>query len=276
MIINLMFIKFSLLLFLLLLTSHFCFSQNENTQVIESTPHNYQYYTVEAEQAKALYENELLNNYAFLNGREYKLYDVRRKTSPLFGASLGLVGTIFVEGESYPDVILVYDIYKDKLVYITPSRIFKDCNFIEINQTIVDSFFVEVKKSSRLSNNYFNKQYRFTKINLPENSDITLKDGYYEVVNCGEMKLFVQHKAILVSSQDADAMENGIYKYIHTLNKILFLNGNYYKINKKRKFIKLFPDKQKAVSKKLSSFAMRFDLLNKEQLVETLQFINSI
>ena len=258
------------------LTSLFCFSQSENIQEIESTPHNYRYYTVEAEQAKALYKNELLNNYVFLNGREYKLYDVRRETSPLFVASLGLEGTIFVDGEAYPDVILVYDIYKDRLVYITPSRIFNNCNFIEINQTIVDSFFVEVKKSSRLSNNYFNKQYRFTKINFPENSNITMKDGYYEVVYCGEMKLFVQHKAFLVSDQSANAMQNGLYKYVHVLNKTLFLNGNYYKINKKRKFVKLFPDKRKAINKKLSSFAIRFDSLNKEQLVETLEFINSI
>ena len=271
-----MLIRLCLLLFLLSLTSLFCFSQNDSIQRIESVPHNNRYYSVGAEQAKVLYKNELLKNYVFLNGREYKLYDVRRKTSPLFGASLGLVGTIFVDGELYPDVVLIYDIYKDKLVYITPYRIFKDCNFIEINQTIVDSFFVEVKKASGLGSVSFGKQYRFTKINFPENSNLTLKDGYYEVTDCGEMKLFVQHKAILISDQSADAMENGIYKYIHTLNKILFFNGNYYEINKKRKFVKLFPDKLKAINKKLSSFAIRFDLLNKEQLVETLQFINSI
>jgi hypothetical protein len=271
-----MFIKFSLLFFLLSLSSLFCFSQNDSIQKIESIPYNNRYYSVGTEQAKALYKNELLSNYVFLNGREYKLYHVRRETSPLFGSSLGLEGTIFVDGESYPDVVLIYDIFIDKLVYITPSRIFKDCNFIEINQTIVDSFFVEVKKASGFSNVSFNKQYHFVKINFPGNSNITMKDGYYEVADCGEMKLFVQHKAIQVSNQGADAMQNGLYKYVHILNKTLYLNGNYYEINKKRKFIKLFPDKRKAINKKLKSFALRFDMLNKEQLVETLQFINSI
>ncbi len=271
-----MFIKFSLLFLLLILASHFCFSQNDSIQRIESIPHNNRYYSVEAEQAKVLYKNELLSNYVFLNGREYKLYHVARETSPLFNSSLGLEGTIFVDGESYQDVFLIYDVFKDALVYITPSRIFKDCNFIEINETIVDSFFVEVNKSSGLNNISFNKQYHFTKINFPEKNNIAMADGYYEVAYCGEMQLFIQHQAVQVNNQNADAIQNGIIKYIHRLNKTLYLNGSYYKINKKRKFIKLFPDKRKAINTKLKSFALPFDLLNQGQLVEILHFINSI
>ena len=258
------------------LSSLFCSSQNDSIQRTESITHNNRYYSVGAEQAKALYKNELLSNYVFLNGREYKMYDIGRETSPLFGSSIGLEGTIFVDGESYRDVVLVYDIYKDKLAYITPSQIFRDCNFIELNRANIDSFYVEIIKLPVPSTVSINKQYHFTKINFPKNSNIAMQDGYYDVADCGEMKLFVQHKAIQVSNQGADAMQNGLYKYVHILNKTLFLNGNYYEINKKRKFIKLFPDHRKAINKKMKSFALRFDLLSKEQLIEILQYINSI
>ena len=103
-----------------------------------------------------------------------------------------------------------------------------------------------------------------------------MPDGYYEVAYCGEMQLLIRHQAMQVNNQSADAIQNGIIKYIHRLNKTLYLNGNYYDINKKRKFIKLFPDNRKAINTKLKSFGLRFDLLSREQLVEILQLINSI
>ncbi len=271
-----MFIKFLALLFLLSLPSLFCFSQNNTIQEIVSVSNNNRFYTVGVEKAKILYRKELLNKYAFLNGREYKLYHVARKTSPLFNSSFGLEGTIFVDGESYPDVTLAYDIFKDALIFITPTRIFNNCNFIELNQTLVDSFFVDVETPSIISTVSYKKQYHFTKINFPEKNNISMTDGYYEVAYCGKMQLLIQHQAIQVNNQSADAIQNGIIKYIHRLNKTLYLNGTYYEINKKRKFIKLFPDKRKAINTKLKSFALRFELLNREQVVEILQLINSI
>ena len=154
-----MFIKFSLLLFLLSLTSLFCFSQNGSIQETEPVSHNNRFYSVGVEQAKVLYKKELLNNYSFLNGREYKLYHVARETSPMFNSSLGLGGTVFVEGESYPNVTLAYDIFKDALIFITPARIFNNCNFIELNQTLVDSFFVDAEKPSTISAAGYKKQF---------------------------------------------------------------------------------------------------------------------
>lgn len=269
-------IKFLTLLFLLSLPSLFCFSQTDTIQEVESVSNNNRFYTVGEEKAKVLYRKEFLDKYAFLNGREYKLYHVARKTSPLFNSSFGLDGTVFVNGESYPDVILAYDIFKDALIFITPTRIFNNCNFIELNQLLVDSFFVHVETPSINSTVSHKKNYHFTKISFPEKNNLSMTDGYYEVAYCGEIQLFIHHQAIQVNNQNSDAIQNGIIKYVHRLNKTLYLNGNYYEINKKRKFIKLFPDKRKAIKSKLKSFALRFELLNNEQLIEILQFINSI
>ncbi len=268
--------KFLLLLFLLSIFSRFCYSQNNSISKTESVSHNNRYYAVDAQKAKELYKDELLNNYVFLNGREYKLYDIALETSPLFGSSFGQQGVIFTDGEAFENVMLAYDIYKDKLIYITSTQLFKDCNFIEINQATVDSFFVEVEIVSKLNGTIINKQFHFIKVNFPENNNTKIQDGYYEVAEIGEMKLYIQHRAIQISNQGAEAIQGGLYRYNHILNKTLFINGNYYRINKKNKFLKLFPDKRKAINKMVKVFELRFDLLDKEQMVQILQFINSI
>jgi hypothetical protein len=268
--------KLLLLLFLLPLISLFCYAQNNSIPEIEPVSHNNRYYAFGTKDAKTLYKKELLNNYAFLNGREYKLYDIALGTSPLFASSFGLEGTIFVEGESFENVMLAYDIYKDKLIYITSSQLFKDCNFIEINSAIVDSFFLKTEVSSELHNIVKKKQFHFIKVNFPKNIGNKMQNGYYEVAEIGEMKVYIQHKAIQISNQGAEAMQAGLYKYNHILNKTLCINGTYYEINKKNKFLKLFPDKRKEINKMIKVFELRFNLLDKEQMVKILQFINSI
>jgi len=265
--------KLLLLLFLLSLFSRFCYAQNNSVTEIKPVSYNNRYYTVDAESAKALYKKELLNNYSFLNGREYKLYDITLKTSPLFGSTFYL-GSVFVDGEVFKDVMLGYDIYKDKLVYITPSQVFKNCNFIELSSATIDSFFIEREIVSKLNGTIKNKQFHFIKENFPKNSN--MQDGYYEVAEIGEMKLYIQHYAVQINNQGAEAMQADLYKYNHFLNKTLCINETFYKINKKKKFLKLFPGKRKEVKKIIRIFELRFNLLDKEQMVQILQFINSI
>ncbi|GEM_PF-5052742 len=270
-------IKFLLLLFNMSLFSLFCFSQNNVQYKTEPVSHNNRFYSISKKQATELYKNKLENNYTFLNGKEYKLYDITKETNPLFHSSFGLNGTVFVNGETYKNLKLAYDIYKDKLIYITPVQLFENYNFFELNQATIDSFYIEVKETDKIHGISGTKQYCFSKVDFSENENSGMKDGYYEVAKVGNTKLFVQHKALRTTSQGADGvMQQSLYRYYHVLNKTLLINGTYYEINKKRKFIKLFPDKRKAINRKLRKFELKFELLNKEQMVELLRVINSI
>ncbi len=271
-----MFIKFSLLLLLFQLFPLFCFSQNGFGPMARSVSFDNRSYAFTAEQAKAIYKKEIIHKYEFLDGREYKMYDVTGSGSPQFNSSIGILGTVFFEGEAYPGCILSYDIYKDKLVYVAQSLIFGNCNFIEINMAKVDSFYLEVKTSPKESTAATYKQFRFVKIDFPDDGSSTLKTGYFEVANVGAIQLLIQHKAIMVSNQGVDALQSGLYKYEHILKKTICINGSCYEIDKKKKLVKLFPNKRKAINKKLSSYPFAYKNFKKEQLVEILQFINSI
>lgn len=240
--------------------SLFCFSQNEKN------------YTVDAEQATEIYNKEFYNKYRFLFGKEYKLYHVALETSPLFDASLTLEGTVFSNGESYP-AMLAYDIFKDEIVFV--SELFKDCNFIRINKSVVDSFSLITKPSSKSPLQLKReKTYHFVKVDFPEKTNIPLNDGYYEVTTIGDKKLLIQHKAIQNNNEGEEAIVHGIFRYDYIQNKILYVNGNYYDIDKKRKLIKLFPRYKKSINKKLSIYATRYDMLSKSQLIEVIQLTN--
>lgn len=257
-----MFNRFSLAFCMLLLIPFFCLSQNNRI------------YTVSKDTAIEIYKNKLHKKYDFLNGKEYKLYHVNLGTSPLFDSSFGMEGTIFTKGEIYSDLILAYDIYKDELVCVTDLF---EGKFISINRALIDSFTITRKTVSRIGNYTFkDKHFQLIKIERQGNDDMGLEDGFYEVAHVGDKTLFIHHEALLKNNQGEEAIINGILKYEYTQKKILYLNGNYFEIDSKRKFVKLFPEHKKAINKKLVSFGLRFEFLSKKQLIETLQITNTI
>ena len=253
----------------------FCASQNNNVEKIKPVEQDNRMYSVDMKSARNLYDDKFYEKHIFLNGKEYKPYHFRLNTSPLFDASFGMEGTIFVNGESYSDIMLAYDIHKDQLIYVT--SLFRNHNYICMNRALVDSFII-VKKETTMLNDYKlpQKHYHFKRIDFPTNCNMEMQDGYFETATSGNMLLLIHHEAILANNEGAEAVINGIFKYNYSQKKILKINESYYDITSKRKFVGLFKDKRKTINKKLNSFGVRYALLNKEQLVETLQLINSI
>lgn len=249
-----------ILLPVFLFLSLFCVSQNDRN------------YAVDDEQAKEIYSREFYNDYGFLFGREYKLYHVALETSPMFDASLALEGTIYSNGESY-SAMLAYDICKDEIVFV--SGLFKDFNFIRINKSVVDSFSLITNPSSKSPLKLKQEEtYHFVKVDFKGKTNIPLNDGYYEVTNIGDKQLLIHHEAIQNNNEGEEAIVHGIFRYDYVQNKILFVNGKYYEINKKRKLIKLFPRYKKSINRKLQRYATRYDLLGKNQLIEIIQLTN--
>ncbi len=257
-----MFKPFSPVFSLLLLIPFFCFAQNNRE------------YTVNSDQAIEMYKNKLYKEYDFLNGKEYKLYHVNLETSPLFDASFGMEGTIYASGETYSDLILVYDIYKDELVCV--PDLFEG-KLISINPTFVDSFSITRKTTDKIGNYTFKDQhFQFKKIDFPKNENGVLHSGYFEVTQIGDKTLLIHHEALQKNNQGEEAIIHGIVNYEYAQKKILYFDGKYYEIDSKRKFVKLFPEHKKAINKKLMSFGLRFNFLSKKQLIEIIQITNTI
>lgn len=224
-------------------------------------------YALSADKAKELYHQQFSDPNGFLYGKEYILYHYGLETSPLFNASLGMEGKVYSNGESYP-AMLAYDIYKDELILLTEA--FPEYNFIALNSTAVDSFSLQVQPSSKspLKLNR-EKEYHFLKIDLPDS--LNIKDGYYEVAGKDSLKIFVHHEAIQGNNEGEEAVIHGIFRYDYIQKKTLSLDGTYYELDSKRKFVNLFPEHKKIVNKKLRSFSTRFEDLSARQLLETVQ-----
>ncbi|MEN8117773.1 MAG: hypothetical protein ABFS16_12380 [Bacteroidota bacterium] len=264
--------RFLGLFILLIISSQICYSQIVNSTDKLSAPQIDGQYAVSEERAKEIYNDKLHHTYDFLNGKEYKLYHVNLETSPLFDASLGMEGTVYIDGEKYTDLMLIYDIYKDELVSVTGH--FTGHNFISFNQSRIDSFALVRKNTASINDYRFkSREVHFKKVDFPENINIEMQDGYYEVIEHGGKQIFIHHEAILSHNEGEEAIISGIFRYDYKQKRTLYMNGNYYDINSKRKFVKLFPEHRKAINKKLQSFSTRFDLINKERLLETLKLI---
>lgn len=228
-------------------------------------------YALDTNQAIEQYNKVLYDPNGFLFGKEYKLYHYGLETSPLFNASLGMEGTVYSNGESY-QATLAYDIYNDELILLT--EVFPEYNFIELNPTVIDSFALQVKPSTKSPIKINReKEYVFHKVDLPDSADI--KDGYYEVAGRAQLKIFIHHEAIQGNNEGEDAIIHGIFKYDYMQKKTLFRNGTYYDITSKRKFVGLFLEQKKIVNKKLRSFSTRFEELSARQLLETVELATS-
>ncbi len=227
-------------------------------------------YAMSSTLAKEIYQQFLFDPNGFLFGKEYQLYHYGLETSPLFNASLGMEGTIYSKGESYP-AMLAYDIYKDELILLT--EVFPEYNFISLNSTVVDSFALQVKPYSKSPVKLNReKEYRFQKVDLSDN--MKMKDGYYEVAGNDQLKIFIHHEAIQGNNEGEDAIIHGIFKYDYIQKKTLYMLGTYFEIDSKRKFVGLFPEQKKIMNKKLRSFSTRFEELTARQLLETVELIS--
>jgi hypothetical protein len=219
------------------------------------------------------YNSVLKRDFGFLVGKTYDLYHYGLETSPLFNATLGMEGTVFAGGDAYP-ATLMYDIYKDELVMLT--EIFPDCNFISLNKEVIDSFKVvakpDAKSPLKLSGD---KEYVFVNVDFPDDTGVPLNDGFYEITKLGENAVFVQHQAIQGNNEGQEAIIQGIYRYDYVQNKTLFLNGKYYQLSSKRKFLKEFPGHKKDLAKKLRSYQKSFEDITALQVLETVQMIKN-
>lgn len=231
-------------------------------------------YSVDFSRAKEIYSKKLYNDYKFLSGKEYKIYHSTLETSPMFDASYGMEGMVYSNGETYSGM-LAYDICKDELIFV--SELFKDCSFISLNPAVVDSFKLVVRSTAKSPlKMYRQKEYLFIRVDFPDNLNIPLKDGYCEISEIGDKKLFIRHETIQNNNEGEEAIVHGIFRYDYMQDKILYMNGNYYDINSKKKLLKLFPDKRKVLNKKINSFSINYNSISKKQLTEVIQITNSI
>lgn len=140
------------------------------------------------------------------------------------------LGKLSYEGQTYYDVKLKYDIYRDILVLNPPGE--SELIGIHLNKEKVDSFTLLNKSFIKINK----EQYNFPSFNT----------GYYEVSKYTEDIIFYikNQKGVIKKVVDED------YYYYFTDNNSYFLDykKTLYRVNKKSDLIEIFPNQKKQIN----------------------------
>jgi len=131
--------------------------------------------------------------------------------------------------------------------------------YITINKTAIDSFSITI-------NSY---TYNIKNLHFPEDTKAGMKDGFYETHRCGNSLFLIKHRATVTKLQ-------GYPEYKYDPIKYLLKNENYYRINSRGDFLRLYPENKKAVKRKIKSYIVPYRTLRDHQIIEILQFAESL
>jgi hypothetical protein len=179
--------------------------------------------------AKSFYEKSMGIQSLLYNGGSPKQYNSQVDLLPFYLPDWEN-GWVYYDRELYTDVPLMYDLVSDKLI---------------VNQVIssADIELVSMKVSK------FNIQGH-TFVHLGNGSDISLQDGFYELLYDGNIKVFSKRKKTI-----EERIEDGriVYNVESSDRYFIYKDGVYTPVNKKPSVLKALGDREKelkAYSKK--------------------------
>ncbi|MBI9062964.1 MAG: hypothetical protein JEZ14_13355 [Marinilabiliaceae bacterium] len=216
---------------------------------------NYKRYA--SDTIERIYQNAMIKELSYVNGREYKQYHYTHGSNPYLKSKNG-VGIVYINGVSFEEKVLRYDIYQDRLVLI-PLELNLTGNFIELEKSKIDSFDITID----------NELFRLVNIRIADDIVQEFKSGYYEIPYSGKYRLLIKHGVALRKREGCD-----IYLY----NKVFYLykEGGYHQIKFKRAFLALFARSKKQLKKKCRSIGIPYKKMSVEQKVELIKYAESL
>ena len=212
---------------------------------------------ISSDSAKQLYQSSINKDLAYINGREYKPYHHPRHDNPYLHSQIG-TGTIYYNGKAYSKKMIMYDMYKDKLVVNPNVSLFSNV-YIEVKKADVDSFTIKFEKF----------KYTLSKIQLNKNI-ASSNDGYYEILyRSNTLELLKKHRAIY---QEKESIPTYVYKTRHYLK-----SGNkIHDISSKKKFLNLFPEQKKPLKKHIKSINAPFKKFSKSDFIALIKYAETL
>lgn len=206
---------------------------------------------------KDYYYSKTYKPLAYINGKEYKQYHHYQQSSPYFMSSHG-VGNIYINGNKYSNLNIIYDTYIDEIITI-PTEFASKNVLININKLNIDSVDILVN----------GKSYTLTNIKNISSISKELTNGFYEIVYSKKYRLLYQYTSL-------QTKQDGLIVYKHEINKYLFVKGHYYEINSKRKFFSIFPEHKKSLKKRFRELKEVYKNLNTSQMIDLVKHSESL
>lgn len=207
-----------------------------------------------------LYQSVMSQSNEILNGREYKIYFYPQVSSPLIPENPQPTGSIVIQKKKYENIMLLYDTYKDLVVYYDPNnQINNSICPIVINKYLIDEFSLQLPSD----------QLTFKYLEFPGDLHGKLTSGFYEIVYDADCKFFIKHTSSL-------AIKEGRYTYPYQTERYIENGGTYYRIKGKKSFLKAFADKSIEVKRYIRNSKIPVRSAKKDQIENILKYYTSL
>lgn len=225
--------------------------------------------TVDTSQAKVnpsnaavkVYDRFVNTNSRLYTGMEYKeefdqAYTDASFGSPYFRSRQWLSGSVQYDGEYYGNLLLLYNVLRDKIVTEYPP----DRSRLELVAEKVQRFTIDGHTFDRIESD----------------SSQQLAAGFYELLCDGGVKLYAKHKKKMqrVATQ-ANAVKLYANSFSDQTSYLIFKESRFYPVKNKSSLLQVFEKEKPVVSDMIIKNRIRFKRNKMEQaFVTTIQLYN--
>jgi hypothetical protein len=152
--------------------------------------------------------------------------------------------------------MLLYDTYKDLVVYYNPGNL--SHNFpasIIVNSQIIEEFTLQLPSG----------QARFRYLSFPEDQQALLSDGFYEIVSEGACTFIIKHSSL-------KKVQDGAVMYQYKPERYFISSGTVFRIKGKKSLLEALSDRAEEVNAYLKRMKMQVGRADREQLKGVLDF----
>lgn len=217
--------------------------------------------TLTAQQAEhsalqELYQDVLHPADPLLNGREYGYYFQPRVSTPLIPEEPYPPASVLIRQNLYSNVMLLYDTYKDLVVYYNPGNLGHNLPAsIIVNCQIIEEFTLNLPSG----------QARFRYLSFFEEMKGPLRDGFYEIVSEGACKFIIKHSAV-------KKVQDGAVVYQYKPERYFISPGAVYRIRGKKSLLEALSDRAAEVKEYLKRTKIQVGTADKEQIKAVLDY----
>jgi hypothetical protein len=201
-----------------------------------------------------LHADTIPENQILYNGRIWRNKYFYIKGDPYLFSSSMLEGSVTINGKTFKNIKLLYDIYNDELLTLTNKNV-----IIQLNKEMVDEFTILSAETV----------YRFFRIGSEKQ---TPPDGFVNILYEGRVSLWIKYlKAI-----ELRAVDNK-YDSFYQLHKI-YINqdGKSIQVRNKKQLLELFNDRKSEIRDYMREQKIRISGRQPDSFIPVVEFYNGL
>lgn len=206
------------------------------------------------------YQDVLHPSDPLLNGREYEYYFRPKVSSPLIPQDHVPTASVVIRDIPYEQVMLLYDTYKDQVLYYNPGNLSRSgVATVIVNRHLIEEFTLQLASGPA----------RFRYLSFPEDQQGGLGSGFYEIVTEGACMFIIDHNAV-------QKVQDGAVIYQYKTERYIITPGEVYRIKGKKSLLKALADEAEEVKIYLKNARMEVRTAGKEQIGEVIAFYTGL